>query len=394
MRIMTLYVLAELLKVFVAGLVGFTAMIVMVAVVLEATKQGLPLGPTARLIPYILPEALRVAIPVTLLLATTSVYSRMSGFNEVVALKAMGISPTAILWPTFVFAAIMSFVTVWLNDVAVSWGRIGVQRVIMGAVEEIVYGTLNTERRYSCDSFSIIVKGVEDQLLLRPTVWVAERGDTSAITIEAQDAEIRADHEENVLKIILRQCRVEAGDYRVDFPEVWAQEIPLRDASKSDDASGKPSWLPLSRIDSEVESTEQAIETYRSDIATIAAWQMLSGDMDTLTGATWNRYHGTLAGMQKHLHKLRTEPYRRWSAGFSCLCFVWIGAPMAIWLRKCDFLQSFFVCFAPILIVYYPLLMFGIDRAKDGALHPSCVWAGNLILLLWGAWMLRRVLRY
>ncbi len=67
---------------------------------------------------------------------------------------------------------------------------------------------------------------------------------------------------------------------------------------------------------------------------------------------------------------------------------------MAIRLRHSDALTSFFLCFAPILLVYYPLLLFGTDRAKAGVITPYAVWLANLILVAWGVWLLRRVLRY
>jgi lipopolysaccharide export system permease protein len=127
MRTMTRYVLTELILFFLAALIAFTGTMILVGVVREASKQGLPPAAILRLIPYILPEALRVAIPVTLLLAATSVYSRMAGFNEIVAIKALGISPMTILWPVLVLAIVVSFVAVWLNDVAISWGRRGAQ---------------------------------------------------------------------------------------------------------------------------------------------------------------------------------------------------------------------------------------------------------------------------
>ena len=67
---------------------------------------------------------------------------------------------------------------------------------------------------------------------------------------------------------------------------------------------------------------------------------------------------------------------------------------MAIRLRNSDFLTSFFLCFAPILAVYYPVMMYGIDGAKNGTIPPFSVWAGNLILVVWGAYLLRKVIRY
>ena len=87
------------------------------------------------------------------------------------------------------------------------------------------------------------------------------------------------------------------------------------------------------------------------------------------------------------------EPWRRWANGFSCLCFVLVGAPMAIRMRNADFLTSFFLCFLPILIVYYPLFMLGVSRAKAGTLPAPGVWLANVLIALWGVWLLRRVIR-
>jgi lipopolysaccharide export system permease protein len=99
--------------------------------------------------------------------------------------------------------------------------------------------------------------------------------------------------------------------------------------------------------------------------------------------------------MARHrLFRLQTEPWRRWANGFSCFFFVVAGIPLAIRLRNSDVLTSFFLCFLPILLVYYPLLAFGVDRAKGGVLPPYTVWLGNVFLLLAGLWLLRKVLRY
>jgi lipopolysaccharide export system permease protein len=122
MRILTRYVLAELTKWFLLSLTTLTLVIIIYGVALEAVKRSLPLSGVVWLIPYVLPDALRMAVPGTLLLATTSVFSRMSGANEVVAIKSLGISPMVLFWPVLAVAFLLSPVTVWLNDVAVSWG--------------------------------------------------------------------------------------------------------------------------------------------------------------------------------------------------------------------------------------------------------------------------------
>jgi lipopolysaccharide export system permease protein len=52
------------------------------------------------------------------------------------------------------------------------------------------------------------------------------------------------------------------------------------------------------------------------------------------------------------------------------------------------------MCFGPILVGYYPLLMYGIDQAKSGFLPPYSVWLANLVCGGIGLLFLRRVIRY
>ena len=71
-----------------------------------------------------------------------------------------------------------------------------------------------------------------------------------------------------------------------------------------------------------------------------------------------------------------------------------VGAPLAIRWRRVEFLEVFFLCFLPVLLIYYPLLLFGLYQAKNGIWFPSCVWSGNILFLLLGVWVLRGVVRH
>ena len=396
MRILSRYALIELIKVFLVSLCALTPMVIIGSLVTETLKQGLPPMQVIRLIPYILPFALSVTVPVTLLLATTTVYGRMAGSNEVVAIKALGISPTAILWPTVIVSFLLSLVTVWLCDLAVSWGRQGAHRVIVEAVEEIAYGMLKTHGQYSSRAFSINVKGVEGRTLIRPFLSKKARGNSPEIIVTAEEAELRADREEGVLKIIARNGSVDGGDkLKFFFPDDdYEIVIPLGDASRAQGRSEVPSNIALRRIPGEIVKQERAIDEHKQELATRAAYEMICGDLAALTSEEWDTRYRQIDSLQARLHRLKTEPHRRWSAGFSCLCFLWVGAPMAIRLRNRELLTSFFLCFLPILGIYYPLMMWGIEGAKNGTLPPYTVWLGNVLLLIWGAYLLRKVIRY
>ncbi len=395
MSILTRHVLAELAKHFLVSLAALTLLMILVGMASEALKQSIPPAQVVRMVPYILPEALRVAVPVALLLATTNVFGRLSDGNEIVALKSLGISPMTVIHPVLVVSFFLSLGTVWLNDLAVSWGRAGVQRVVIEAVEEIAYSMLRTQRGYQAAGFAINVKDVDGRRLLQPRLTIRGGGSTPTITITAEEAELESDLDNSLLKILLRNGTLDVeGRVQMRFLDTHEQEIPLREASRGGMLAQRPSEIALRDIPHHLAAAEDEDLRHRQTIAARAAYQMLAGDFDGLSAGEWRSQAARLEHRRELIGRLRTEPHRRWSAGFSCLFFAIVGAPMAITLRNRGGLTKFFLCFAPILVVYYPLLAASINSAKAGTLPPASVWVGNLALLLWGAWLIRRVLRY
>src|SRR5262245_45369478 len=104
----TRYLLKELLLVFVLALAQLTAITLLIFLGSQAVLDRLGLWPVVCLIPYLLPDVLRYTAPTALLFAVSSVYGRMSSSNEFLALKSLGISPLAAVWPALVLAFFVS----------------------------------------------------------------------------------------------------------------------------------------------------------------------------------------------------------------------------------------------------------------------------------------------
>ena len=287
MAILPRYVLVEVIKIFAVSVAALTLMVVLGFVGREATAQGLPLMPTLRLIPYFLPETLRVTVPMTLLLACTTVFARIAGANEVVAVKALGISPMVLLWPVLIFAFAMSLVTVWLNDLADSWGRNNIQRVVIDNVEEIIYSMLQTQRRYSTSNFSINVKDIDGPRLLRVTLSITGHDNSPKMSINAEEATLRCYRGEGVLKVFAKNGVIDVGDkHSLAFPDVQVFEIPLTDASR---ARNSNVWtnLSLRELPDAIATTQSQIEQHGQMMAAQAAYEMACGDFDELTSGDW-----------------------------------------------------------------------------------------------------------
>jgi lipopolysaccharide export system permease protein len=287
-------------------------------------------------------------------------------------------------------AFFLSLWAVWLNDVAVSWGYDGAARVVIEAVEDIAYGRLRQQHSYSAHQFSINVGDVDGKRLIRPTISLQGSGDSPPRTITCEEASLHADLQAGTLTITCYNGTVEVGDFSFSFLNAQKIDIPLDDANRR--SGGKsPSYLPMCVIPQEKADQRKRIQSLQQQLAAKAAFQMITGDFSGLEKSNWASDEHELIDAQQRMYRLDTEPPRRWANGFSCLCFVLVGAPLAIWMRNSDLLTSFFMCFLPILICYYPLLMFSVSKAKSGAFPSWEVWAGNIILALAGIPFMRRV---
>jgi lipopolysaccharide export system permease protein len=393
MQTLSRYILFELIKVFFVTLSVLTIVVILVGLVREAQEQGLELMQVVRIIPYVLPDSLRYTVPAAILLAACMVYGRMSSSNEVTALKSLGISPIFVLWPVLIFSFLLSLATVWLNDIAVSWGRAGIRIIVLESIEDIAYGMLRTQRSYASRHVSIVVRGVDGKRLIQPVISL--QNDGHAVTMSSEEAELRAEPDKGQLTIICRNGVLDVeGRGRILFlNDTLERSVPLEQGS-ADAEESHPSLIAMHVIPRKINEMRREIEARRDKLAAKAALQLMTGEFVDITNWEWNTDDNVIHGMKQQLSRLETEPHRRWSNGFSCFCFAMLGAPLAIRLRNADFLTTFFLCFFPILIGYYPLLAFGVDQAKNGVLPPSGVWIGNVIALAVGLWQLRTVIRY
>lgn len=394
MNILARSILFDLAKLFAFWLVVLTVAMMLITIGIDSVRMNLGLGPTLKLIPFVLPTALAFAVPGTILFATCFVYGRLSADNEVIAVKALGISPLVLFSPVIALAFMLSLVAVWLNDVAFSWGEAGVKRVIIQSVEEIAYGMLRTQRSFATPRFSIIVKEVDGRRLIRPIISFQANNDMPAFTLTAAEAELRSNLSENTLSLILIDCKMDTDEgLTFDWPGRTVQDIPLAYAAARDLGESSPTHLPLRRIGGAIEAQKLTIAELEQSVAAETGLALMTGEFDTLADAAWQRRQASVAAARTRLHRLQTEPWRRWASGFSCLAFVLLGAPVAIWWRHADYLSITAVVFIPILVLYYPLFNYALVYAKSGAIPPATVWLGNIVCGVLGVLLIRRVMR-
>ncbi len=392
----TRYVLWDVLKIFLLTLVAMTLVISLAVVGQQLVSEGVGWFAILKLLPYIFLIALQFSVPATLLFSVCCVYGRISADNEIIALKSAGISPMHLFRPALLIGLLLSIPAVWLNDMAVSWGRPGMQRVVLRSVEQILYSTLRAQRSYTSDKgFAIHVKDVQERWLIKPTIVMY--GPTSIQTITSERAKITLDPDSDQMILELVDSYVDivdgGGTKQIKWPDLMRLPMQLDKTTTGAAASASPSSFAISQIGEELQRQDRKNNERREKLATRFAMSLASARFNQIADGNIHALESELEESQRRIARLKTEPARRWALGFSCLFFVWMGVPMAILVRSADYWWSFGLCFLPILLIYYPLFGLALDRAKDGSWPAFSLWLGNVVLMLIGTWLMRKVVR-
>jgi lipopolysaccharide export system permease protein len=396
MYIFTRYVVTEILKIFFVTLTGITLLVTVAMGVKEGTSHGFPPLVILHMMPFLLPEMLVITIPVSLLLAVSIVYGRMTGSNEIVAMKSLGISPMDVIWPAIVLALLFSIGVLYLQEVAATVGRPSVARVATESIEEIAYGMLQKYKSCTLPEFSIVVVEVrmDDKMLVSPIITINAPGTNQKITIRAKMAKLETDHQAKTLKIKCWDSQIQysgQGGLGISKRGMIEQIVPMIDPGRDE---FHRDWVAMHEIPDKLAQLGKLVLTTEQQRAALLADNPASTLPEDEKQQKLAQYDGMLKDEWWKIYRLRTEPYRRLSNGFTCLCFVLIGAPVAMLWRHADVLTNFFVCFLPILAIYYPLLMIGEDLTTSRGLTPILFWMGNVMLIVPGIFLLKWVVKH
>ena len=392
-KLITRYVFFELAKIFVISSFAFVALMLIIGIAEEAKQRGLGPDILVQLVPYILPKALMFAMPATSLFSVCVVFGRMAADNEMVAIKSMGLNQSVIVLPVLAATFLLSLGAVWINDVSFAWSYWGIERVVLESSDKILFGVLKNERIFKTNKFSIEVAGVEGRRLIRPVINTYSNNKNFRAVAEEATFEVDIDTHSLNFQMV-RGAAVMEGEQKTTFQfDQFSHPIPIKSPEEIQKATGNPSHLYLRQIGSEITNQAGQLGEMKQANAMLACSQLVAGDMLGLNNTDWRARIETQNLSSKRLSRLHVVPHRRWANGFSCLAFAMIGIPIALRMKTSNYATTFGVCFLPILAIYYPLFMFGLNGAKQGDLPPYGAWLGNVACMLIGVFLIWREFR-
>lgn len=397
-------ILRELLKVFLMSLVGITGILLMAGIVAEASQQGLGPAQVLEAIPLLIPSTLPFTIPTTTLFACCVVYGRLSADNEVLAIKSSGVNILQVVRPGLLLGLATAVATMGLYYDFIPMTHRMLRQMAYEDAEELLYSMLRREPHsvnIPSAPYSIWVKGVEDRKLIEPVIKGRGPNGKENFVAQAREAELRVDtaHKELVIRMRFGSAKTSDNEDGAAF-DVLEQKISLpavfepdmfhraRDMTWEEMREKRRDWVEKAAVyDEEIRKAQANPPPPPPDPTAPAD-----------ASASQPKSVAQLRKEQDYLYQqiiwVDVEMLMRPAQAVGCFCFVLVGCPVGIWLSRSDYLSSFIVCFLPIILLYYPLMLCGVGMAKEGHFNPIApVWAADVLMGAVGFLLFVRLLR-
>jgi len=348
------YLISEVLPPFLLGLLAFTFILLigrLLKLIELIVSRGVPPIQVGKLLVLIMPTFLEMTVPMAFLLAILLGFGRMANDQELLAMKASGVSPLQILWPIAFLSLMVSALTLVTTLYARPTANAALKKELYNIAKSRV-GTALKEKVFN-DDFPRILVYVEE---------IIPPGNTA----------------QGIL-IIDKRDRV-----REDIILGKVARITTDDESNS---------LALRLFDGSIYEREKNREGFSQTRFNIYDFKL---DLDELVGRVRQKETGPkelpLADLLKAIEEKqrrggksipeRMEFHQRIAFGFIPLVFGVLGVALALLPRTSRAGRSwgFMLCLFWLLI-YYVLLSFGKALGDKGHLQPiPALWLPNVTI--------------
>jgi lipopolysaccharide export system permease protein len=402
LNILQRYVIFEVVRAFSLALLTMTAIFVLFMVAAQARDIGLSPQDVVELVPYVVPSTLPYTIPVSLLFAVTVVYGRLAGDNEIIAIKTAGVSVMRVLWPTFYLAIALSVALLFLSGTWIPRCTHLAKMVLYKDMEEMFYKILKKEHEFNSRGwpFLIKVRDVKDKTMIDATFKHRVSGkEDFDLVIQAKTAELHIDLNTKLVHVYFDDAEIQR--YRHDTDVMLINDrilvIPIPQDSKFN-VETKIQELTNRDLMRALREERRKLATERYKAVLGAAFEFGTGRVERLNWWSIRDAFVEHGYSLRQCNELETEWWQRLSMACGSLLFVVLGAPVGIRFARRDFLSAFITCFLPIITLYYPLMLFGVNMSKEGMTLIFApwvsLWIGNVIMAALAGLVLPPVIRH
>ena len=307
------------------------------------------LSAVALMIVYTLPRFLEFTIPMSVMISILLTFMRMSGENEIVAIKGAGISLYRLLPPVLAFCLLGFFLCLWITVFGVSWGKLSIKEKSV----ELARSSMNLvlqERQFNNEIEDVMIYVSHADLKTRQLkdIFIEDRRTKGVASIYiSPQGELIEFEDQDVVTIRLYNGiinQVNLDDNFVSTIEFGSYNINM-DFTQMNQENGK----------------------IKKDLDEISFFELVKLSRST-----------SLDG--KQMNEILLELHEKLSIPFACIALGLLAFPLGIQsvsLRR----SSGFGFGVFFFLLYYLLLAFGWSTGESGKYHPIVgMWMPNILM--------------
>ena len=312
-------------------------------------NKGVDLISVVKIFVLLTPYIVTYALPISILVAVLMSFGRLSSDNEIIAIRASGISIIRLVSPIIVLGLVLSLSLIVFNDRAASYAHYAYRKTLIevgvknptAAFEEGVF--INSFQKYILFIYKIDSKR---NRLMNVRIYEPQGNDKPTRTIVAKSGEFIVMPETNTVKLKLIDGTSDEPDpnnptnfYKLNF-KTYFMNLNIADLREK------------GKIDKKYK--EMTIQELRKRIVELKK--------ENINPAP-----------------LIVEINEKLTLAFSCIVFILMGIPLAVITRRRE--KSINIGIAMLIIViYYPLFIACEALGIQGHLNPTlAMWVPNII---------------
>ena len=324
-------------------------------------NHDVPVEYLVTFIAYVLPFSLIFTIPWGLLTAILLVFGRLSADNELIALRANGVSVTRICVPLAALALVCTAICLWLNVQVAPAAQEKLRSTIFDLATRNPMALFGSDQ--VIDQFpgrKIYVGKKEGNRLENITVFELNDDSVPIRVTHARAGSLEADLSNKRILMHLYDATYQQRD----------EKDPLDLTKIRDGINMREGTLPIS-LDELYEK-----EKKRPSRSALSLQQLLEQ---------------LKKGTRSDRSASRTEINKRFSFPFSCLAFALIGVPLGVTAHRRETSVGFGVGLV-VAVAYFLFVIIADTLRGNPKVHPELlVWLPNVLFLILGAFLFRRL---
>jgi lipopolysaccharide export system permease protein len=356
------YILREMLAPFILSL-SLLLFVFLMTTMLQITNlvinYRVGLGTVFQIMLYLVPSFMGFIIPMSAMIAILLAFLKMSSDNEIIALKAGGVSLYHLMPPVLLFCIITFLSAVFMTVFGLPWGKNAVKELLLN-LDASSYSALLKERTFN-DSFKgimIYVNKADPQKKELIDVFIEDRNNRgTVVTITAPRGQMINSSENDTFHLRLYDGVI--------------NQVQLKDKSshgirfKTYDVR-----LNLNRA----RNTASAMMKRESE----------------MSYAELRNYAKTADKKDERYYSVLLELHKKFSLPFACIALGIMAVPLGVQSKSAK--RSFGVGLALIFfLLYYLMLSAGMVFGEAGIYPPVVgMWAPNLVMGSLGIFLLIR----